>query len=62
MEKKGNMEKKETKPKKVCHSDKEFEELFLPESHEKKNLQEIINEPKKLTEHLTKDLMKAKKK
>ena len=37
------MEKKETKPKKVCHSDKEFEELFLPESHEKKKLQEIIN-------------------
>jgi hypothetical protein len=55
------MEKKETKPKKVCHSDKEFEELFLPESHEKRKLQEIINEPKKLTEHLTKDIIKKKK-
>jgi hypothetical protein len=37
MEKKVNTEDKETKPKKVCHSDKEFEELFLPASHEKKN-------------------------
>ena len=56
------MEKKETKPKKICHSDKEFEELFLPESLEKKKLQEMINEPEKLKEHLTKDIVKPKKK
>jgi hypothetical protein len=56
------MEKKETKPKKVCHSDKEFEELFLPDTHEKKKLQEAINQPEKLTEHLTKDIIKPKKK
>lgn len=56
------MEKKETKLKKVCHSDKEFEELFLPESHEKKKLQEAINDPEKLTEHLTKNIIKRPKK
>jgi hypothetical protein len=56
------MEKKETKLKKVCHSDKEFEELFLPESHEKKKLQEAINHPEKLTEHLTKNIIKRPKK
>jgi len=56
------MEKKEPKPKKVCHSDKEFEELFLPESHEKKKLQEVINAPEKLKEHLTKNIIKPAKK
>jgi hypothetical protein len=56
------MEKKETKPKKVCHSDKEFEELFLPRSNEKKKLQEVINEPEKLKEHLTKNIKKPEKK
>ena len=56
------MENKETKPKKICHSDKEFEELFLPKSHEKKKMQEVINAPEKLKEHLTKNINNPVKK
>ena len=56
------MEKKESKGKKICHSDREFEELFLPGSHEKKKMQEAINEPRKLTEHLTENLRSRPKK
>jgi hypothetical protein len=56
------MEKKEPSQKKVCHSDKEFEELFLPGSLKKKKMQEAINEPGKLTEHLTENILQRKKK
>jgi hypothetical protein len=56
------MEKKESKGKKICHSDREFEELFLPGSHEKKKMQEAINEPGKLTEHLTENFRSRPKK
>jgi hypothetical protein len=56
------MEKKDTKAKKICHTDREFEELFLPGSLEKKKMQEAINEPEKLTDHLTKNIIKRSKK
>ena len=56
------MEKKDTKAKKICHTDREFEELFLPGSLEKKKMQEAINEPEKLTDHLTKNIIKRTKK
>ena len=56
------MEKKESKGKKVCHSDREFEELYLPGSHEKRKMQEAIKEPGKLTEHLMENLRERPKK
>ncbi len=56
------MEKKEPKPKKICSSEMEFEELFLPETHRKKKLQELISEPEKLREHLKKSVIRPAKK
>jgi hypothetical protein len=55
------MEKKDEKEKKVCHSDKEFEELFLPGLARTKKMQQAINDPKKLKEHLKENLLKHKK-
>ncbi len=55
------MEKKEDKPKKVCHSDKEFEELFLPGLARNKKMQQAINDPGKLKEHLKENILKHKK-
>lgn len=54
------MAKKETtiKNKKICSTDTEFEELFLPDSHEKKKMQEAINEPGKLKDHILKKMRK----
>ena len=50
------MQKKDTKPmgRKICSTDTEFEELFLPDSHEKKKMQEAIREPEKLKDHILK--------
>ena len=40
------MKKKEqTTTKKICRTDSEFEELYLPGTHEKKKIQESIREP-----------------
>ncbi len=55
------MEKKDEKEKKVCHSDKEFEELFLPGLARTKKMQQAINDPKKLKEHLKENLLKHRK-
>ena len=42
----------------ICHSDKEFEEMFLPAALEKKKIQERIREPEKLKEHFLKKIRK----
>jgi hypothetical protein len=44
--------------KRVCHSDAEFEEMFLPGVHEKKNIQEAIREPERLKEHFLRRIRK----
>ncbi|HUH79525.1 MAG TPA: hypothetical protein VLY83_06480 [Methanoregula sp.] len=55
------MPKKEERirTKKVCRTDSEFEELFLPGTHEKKKIQETVREPEKLKESILKRLKKT---
>jgi hypothetical protein len=54
------MPEKDTKitGKKICSTDTEFEELFLPGTHEKKKMQETIKEPGKLKDHILKRMRK----
>ena len=54
------MPKKENKikSKKICSTDIEFEELFLPGAHEKRKMQEAIKEPGKLKDHILKRMRK----
>jgi len=44
--------------KRICHSDREFEEMFLPGALEKKKIEERIREPEKLKEHFLKKIRK----
>ena len=46
------------KGRRVCSSEKEFEELFLPGTHEKKTIEETVQEPGKLKESLLKKMRK----
>ncbi|HVN73829.1 MAG TPA: hypothetical protein VMT44_04460 [Methanoregula sp.] len=55
------MKKKEqTTTKKICRTDSEFEELYLPGPHEKKKIQESIREPEKLKEALLRRIKNGK--
>jgi hypothetical protein len=58
MPKKENKGTSKTPGKKICSTDTEFEELFLPGAHEKKTMQEAIKEPQKLKEHILKRMQK----
>lgn len=43
----------------VCHSGEEFEELFLPVTHEKKRKQQGLREPGKFGKDLEDDLIRS---
>ncbi len=58
MQKKEEKETAKTTGKKICSTDTEFEELFLPGTHEKKKMQEAIKEPGKLKDHILKKMRK----
>ncbi|HXX55051.1 MAG TPA: hypothetical protein VEI81_03050 [Methanoregula sp.] len=56
------MKKKERiATKKMCRTDSEFEELYLPGTHEKKKIQESIREPEKLREALLRRMRNGRK-
>jgi len=55
------MKKKEQiTTRKICRTDSEFEELYLPGTHEKKKIQESIREPEKLKEALLRRIKNGK--
>ena len=55
------MKKKEQiTTRKICRTDSEFEELYLPGTHEKKKIQESIREPEKLKEALLRRIKNRK--
>jgi hypothetical protein len=58
MPKKENKTPEKITSKKICSTDTEFEELFLPGAHEKRKMQEAIREPQKLKDHILKRMQK----
>ena len=58
MPKKENKTPEKSTGKKICSTDTEFEELFLPGAHEKKKMQEALREPQKLKDHILKRMKK----
>ena len=44
--------------KRLCSTDTEFEKLYLPGTHEKKKIQEVIRDPGLLKEHILKGIRK----
>jgi len=49
---------KSLKGHRVCSSESEFEELFLPGIHARKTIEETVHEPGKLKESLLKKMRK----
>ena len=52
--------KDEKETRRICRTDTEFEEIFLPGTHEKKKMQEAIREPEKLKDRILKRLEEKK--
>jgi hypothetical protein len=51
------MSGKTRREKRICHSEKDFERIFLPETHERKARETVMKDPKKFEEHLKEKLM-----
>jgi len=53
------MAQKNQKPKRICHSAKEFEQMFLPKTHARKHQETVMKDPAKFGEHLKEKLIKS---
>lgn len=53
------MENKRKRKAKICRSESEFEEVFLPKTHERKKREKALLEPESFGKHLENELVRC---